>query len=242
MDLKTLEDIGLTKNEATVYLALLELGPTTVKPLIEKTNLHRSRIYDSLERLSKLGLVSFVIKSGKKHFKASNPERLLTLIKEKETKIKKILPSLKELSNLPKIKLEASIYQGKEGMKTIYEDILKSGTKEWLGMGSSGKVPEILPYYVPQLHKRRIKSRIKIRAIFANTRKAQKRAKEFLEMGLAEVKFMPKNYQSPSTTYIYNNKIAIVLYSEEILGIIIENREINKSFKNYFEWMWKISE
>ena len=50
---KILEKLGLTKNESKVYLALLNLGLTSSKNIIEKTNLHRQLIYDALNLTSK---------------------------------------------------------------------------------------------------------------------------------------------------------------------------------------------
>ena len=86
-----LEKTGLSKNEAKVYLALLDLGLTSSKNIIEKTNLHRQIVYDSLDLLTKKGLVSFVIQANRKHFKASDPKVFFDYFvnKEKELNIQK---------------------------------------------------------------------------------------------------------------------------------------------------------
>jgi len=39
MDTQILQDIGLTKNEINVYLALLELGKSSAGKVLEKSNL-----------------------------------------------------------------------------------------------------------------------------------------------------------------------------------------------------------
>ena len=56
---QTLERIGLSKNEAKVYLVLLELGLTSSKAIIEKTNLHRQIVYDTLDLLIEKGRKRF---------------------------------------------------------------------------------------------------------------------------------------------------------------------------------------
>ena len=64
---KELQNLGFYKNEAKVYLALLELGFTSTGPLIKKTNLHRNIVYESLDKLITHGLVASTMQKGKKH-------------------------------------------------------------------------------------------------------------------------------------------------------------------------------
>ena len=90
MNTKALEKI-LTKNEIKVYLALLELGTTTTGTLARKSELHTSRVYESLSKLIEKGLVSFVIKSNRKHFSASNPEELLDVLDRHKKEVKEDL-------------------------------------------------------------------------------------------------------------------------------------------------------
>ena len=74
---KQLEALGFYKNEAKVYLALLELGFCTTGPLIKKTGLHRNIVYESLDKLISHGLVSSTMQRGKKHFRTLSPARIL---------------------------------------------------------------------------------------------------------------------------------------------------------------------
>ena len=131
MDLSILKELGLTANEAKVYVALLELGSTPAGPLIKKAKMFRAAVYDLLEMLIEKGLVSYVIKANRKYYEAHDPERLLEYIEsrkqeldEKREELEKILPSLRLMKKLSK-EQEASIYEGKKGLKSIYEDILK---------------------------------------------------------------------------------------------------------------------
>ena len=61
MDTKILENIGFTKGEIRVYLAMLDLGNTTTGPIILKSKVARSKVYEILERLKEKGLISEVI-------------------------------------------------------------------------------------------------------------------------------------------------------------------------------------
>ena len=88
VDEKVLEEIGLSKNEAKVYLSLVYLGCTTAGKIAKHSKVPRPNVYDALERLQEKGLVSYVMKDDKKHFEASDPNALMNILKEKESKLK----------------------------------------------------------------------------------------------------------------------------------------------------------
>ena len=128
---KILEEIGLTPGEARVYLALLELGFSTVSPISKKAKVSISKIYTLLEGLIRKGLVSSIAKNKVKHFKASNPERIIDFLEEKKKKIeeeekevKKKLPELKGKFTKAEKRPVAEVYEGIKGIKTFFEEML----------------------------------------------------------------------------------------------------------------------
>jgi len=64
--------LGLTEGEAKVYLSLLELGSSTIGPIIKKANIASSNVYDILNRLLKKGIVSYILKQKIKYFQESS--------------------------------------------------------------------------------------------------------------------------------------------------------------------------
>ena len=84
MDKTILKQIGLTDHEITIYLTALELGESLASKISEKIRMNRTHVYDILEGLISKGLVSYVIKSNKRYFSATDPHRLVELVKEKE--------------------------------------------------------------------------------------------------------------------------------------------------------------
>ena len=63
MDTKALEDIGLTQGEIKVYLALLEIGPSTAGSILEKAGIQNSVFHFCVNSLIEKGLVSYVKKN-----------------------------------------------------------------------------------------------------------------------------------------------------------------------------------
>src|SRR3989338_4958097 len=107
MDIKLLEDIGLTKSEIQVYLALLELGSSSTGKIVDKSKASSSKIYELLDKLMQKGLVSFIIKSGVKYFEAAPPDRIMDYMKEKEENIIHQKNVLKEI--IPQLELKRQL-------------------------------------------------------------------------------------------------------------------------------------
>ena len=45
----------------------------------------------------------------------------------------------------------------------------------------------------------------------------------------------------PTVTYIYGDKVAILSLEKDIIGLIIENKDIANTQKQIFELLWKIA-
>lgn len=242
METNILTEAGLTQKEADVYFVLITLGSSSASQIIQKTGFHRAVVYDLLERLIEKGLAGHVIKNRKKYFESTSPERLLDIIKEKENKIKTILPQLNELSQF-KEHLDVKIYKGKEGIKTVFEDIVRERPSEWLSLGSGGETYKLLPAFLDEIHKKRVKDNIKVRGLFLNNEIARKRGFILSKNPLTEIRYLPKSFLTPTVMNIYKEKVALYSVTSDKIPfiILIENKELVKSFREYFEWLWKLS-
>ncbi len=233
---KQLQQIGLTENEAKIYLTLLDIGPSLAGMISRKSGIHRRSVYDAIDRLIEKGLIGYITKNNRKYFEAVNPSILLNLLKEKEESVKEILPQLESKFNLTKEKQETLFFRGKSGLKTAFEDQILTG-KEILIFGASPIANEILKFYFKWFDKRRVEKKIKVKIIFDSSirNKLQK-------IPLSEIRFLPKEYSTPAATNIYADKISIILWSKENpLAIIIKQKEIADSYRKFFNLMWKIS-
>lgn len=237
MNIEILKQAGLTHNEAIVYRALLELGPSLAGQISRKTGLHRRTVYDVTEMLIKKGLIGYILKNNRRLFQASNPGRFLNILKEKENLIKEILPEMLSFYEKTKEKQETNFYKGKAGLKTVFEDQIQE-KKEILIFGASPLAYEILQFYFKWFDKRRKQYKIKTKIIFNKTKKSDKK----LKISLSEIRYLPQKYTSPLAVNIYGNKVAIILWSKENpFAILIKNKEISEGYKKYFELMWRIA-
>lgn len=239
-----LEKIGLTKNEAKVYMTLLRMGSASVGRITEESGVHRRNVYDAIERLVKKGMVGHVLKGKIKYFEPASPRCLLNILEdekdvleEKRKGISSILPELLKIHG-SRERESVIIYKGVKGMKTVLEDILKSGeTNHVLG---AHKPPKQISNYLSNFHRRRVKLGVRDRLIFH--RNDTDRARKLAGMPLTEIRFFPEGSNDSRTAInIYGDNVAILMWSDPI-AIVIKNREVAKSFREYFQLLWKITE
>ena len=242
--LKALQAFGLSEKEAKVYLAGLELGTATASDISIKSNQPRTLVYDLLEKLIGLGLTSYAIKSSKKYFTMANPNELSKILEEKQSMIRGALPDLEKLYKIPGTKRPlVEIYEGKEGLKTLMNDILKLDIQELLAYGSSRSFFEVDPFFIELWHKQRIKQKIAIRVIYNETEQTKKRIKKHKgSLNITRYKFLPIKVESPTPTLIYKNKLVFLnLVKEEPFAVMIENKAMANNYRKYFEELWKVA-
>lgn len=228
---KALSEIGLSEGEIRVYLALLKLGSVQVSKIKEETRLHRTTIYDFVEKLLNKGLINYVIRNNVKYYNATHPNKLLDFIMEKEESIKEILPQLAALSETKKEEIKVEVYKGVEGFKAVLSDIIRVG-EDMVGFGiDEAKFKEKFPILMEQYFKKELEKGIKERLL------ASEKTKFLFRKKTAKYRFIPNEFFNPTPTAVYGNKIAFIVW-EPLTVVMIENSELADSYKKYFEMLW----
>lgn len=241
-----LEEIGLTKSEIKVYIALLELGSSTTGPIVDKSQTANSKIYVVLEKLINKGLVTFFKQEGLKYFKSVPPSQLLRYLKEKqekikeqESKIKQILPTLESISNQKEEEKEAVIFKGRKGIKTAFNDLVDSLEKgdhvNIMGVYSFGEEFKELALYF-----QKIRSKKGVKANFLINKNAKSIAEEFKKYPPLEIRFMKEEIITPAIFLIYKNKVIINL-GDEMVFFMLKSQSTADAFNIYFKKLWDSS-
>ena len=240
---QTLEEIGLTKGEIDVYLALLELGLSTTGKITKEASISSSKVYEVLQRLINKGLASYVIENGKHCYSATPVGRLIDFLEDKkkdlaesQETIKKLIPQLEAKRKNTKIP-ESVIYRGKQGPVIALNDLLeqyKKGVKEAVGYGTDED--DYVKYFPAQLNeyfKKAKKFKINERLLFAKGFKSPNPH--------ANIRYISQEYLSPVRTMICGKKVYIVDFTAPMTTIIIEKEEIAKAYMKHFDMIWKIA-
>jgi len=244
MDTQVLENMGMTKGEIKAYLALLELGSSTAGPIVNKSRVSPSKVYDILSRLIEKGIVSYIVKGKVKHFNAAAPERLLAFVEKRkeelddnEAKIRELLPQLKLKQG--KQEQKAEIFEGIRGIKTFfdmaYNECPKGGCV--YAIGYPLQASKLFNAYFKEFHQKKLKHKISAKIAYNyDAWFAKKREKR----ELCEQRYLPKGISTPAWIYFFGDVVGIITVTEEQkICFMIKNKEVAESYMNYFNLIWK---
>jgi HTH-type transcriptional regulator, sugar sensing transcriptional regulator len=229
---KVLENLGFSPNEIKVYLTLNDHGSSKAGKVSKIAKIDRSSCYNSLKSLQEKGLVSYVLIGPIKWFQATGPKRLMDYIKEQEEDLKEILPELNARHKASKIKGQVRLFKGVKGVRSIFQDIIRGAKKENLVFGSESQLEEKMPTYQKQFVRQLKENNILVREIVREDRSTK-------TSNPKQTRYISKSIESPVVTNIYGDKIALVIWTDEPEGIIIENEAAAKAYRGYFKFMWE---
>ena len=227
-----MKSIGMSDGEITVYLSLLNTGPARVSKIKEDSNLHRTTIYDFIEKLMNRGLVSHVVEKNVKLFKAAPPEKLLDYTKELQAGIQFILPHLMKIANSRKDDISVEVFRGNEGLKTILNDVIRE-RQDFIGFGLDEKMfNERYPHLMKQHFKKELKVDIKGRLLTNESASFVFRYKNLT------YRYIPDKFFNPTPTIVYSDKVVILIWKPFSI-ILIKSFDLADSYRKHFEILWE---
>jgi len=234
MDTKILEDIGLTKGEITVYLALLEEGSVSAGKVLEKAGVQNSVFHFCVNRLIDKGLVAYVVEGKRKIYSAADPENFLVYVKDKEEQVKKLLPKLKAKQNFLKQKEGVELFKGLKGVINLLNILIKDSKKgdEFLFFAPdvSERNEDVQKFYARYDMKRKDKGLV-TKGIAISKLKSLFETRKYLEM-----KYSDKPL--PANSAICGNKMVLVSWGDQPTGVLIESKQIIDQQKEFFKSLW----
>ncbi len=234
-------DLGLSDKECDVYVAMLELGPTSVQDIAKKAGVNRSTTYVMIESLRKRGLASTFEKGRKILFSAENPERLMSIISEhmgllntKRDRLSATLPRLMAIFNAVEDKPKVRFFEGDEGLISIREEIANSKEPIW----ELYAVDEMLMDLVSIEPEMRIERTKKISGRALISVKPGFKV-PFFDINGIEVREIDYN-KLPFTgdLGICGSRVYILSHRSRGLGVIIDSADIAEVMKALYEMAW----
>ena len=148
--ISNLERLGLTENEAKVYVGVVSLREATAREVHELTNVPRAKIYEVFKVLAKKGYLE-VRQGSPTYFRAVDPKQVIGKIKDEFINCAiETLDQLNELSyELPKTSTVWCI-QSEWGIKNRIFEILSEAKEELIIFSSN---PEYLQEFEAALQK-----------------------------------------------------------------------------------------
>ncbi len=235
-----LQSFNLSQNEAKVYAALLEIGQTSAGEIIKRVRLHRSVVYETLDKLINRKLVFKLEKQNITFFQPTDPQRILQNIKSQEDLALELIPKLKNMidTKLPEI----TVYEGVEVYKRFWLDCVKRlpegstdyvagsiGKKWWDYMGKEAKL----------YHEIKRKRRIKWKMIVFNKDPLDLELLKS-EPKLHEYRLIEKQVSLDGNFNILGTESVILHSATEPMIIEVKNPTLVRVFQNIFDILWLI--
>lgn len=233
-ELQVLKKLGLNEHEASIYMALLRMGPSSVSDISKETGLHRPTIYKFIPDLLNRGLVVLSPKNKRQLYSAESPEKLKYVIDDLSMEFKMALPNLLETYSSKGHKPVVKYLVGKEQIKFIYEDLVRTLNRgEVFYRYSSTKDGKKDVTHIPKDYKK-LRDEKKLERFVITSDEGSRYKKPKLERS---TKVVPKQYglfDYDVTQLIYADRLAIIDDNTET-AFIIENKTIAEFQKKIFK-------
>lgn len=236
-----LETLGLSTIEAECYEKLLPLGSVPIAELTAAMKRHPQIVYRLVDQLAAKGLAVTETRLHRRYVRAEDPRTLERVQQEKLRKIREALPSLHALQHQPQ-GARVHIERGGEATRNLrrraFSELPVDGTYYILSPSGEHFYDVVGMEHVEQLEQLRMKRRVKKRML------AVEGQRKFLEVEkrwkFSEIRYLPETYPVPTSTNIFGNTVYVQIWSQETIVIVIESAEVAKSYKDFFETLWKM--
>lgn len=237
---------GISKKEANIYIALLELGPSTVQEVAKHLKMNRSTTHVLCESLKEKGFLGQTRNRGKRLLFAEEKEKFRKMVEDekshlllKEMTLDGLLPALEMIEPGQKDKPKVRFYEGQRGFLDVCQRSLDKAKDEILFLGSRTDFHKVASleynrnHYVPTRLERSIKIKM---LIFKNPSAIELQKNDEKEM--RETRFLPNNYKFNSTVLVYGNEFAMITSTAPFLGVVIESKELTDFIAKTFHMLW----
>jgi predicted transcriptional regulator len=240
----SLMELGFHENEASVYLASLPLGATTILKLSKHSGVKRTTVYEIVDSLERKGLMKKEIRGLKTLYSPEHPERLENTLETRRTLLSKILPELEGKYHLKSTESSIKYYEGLNAIKNVYDDLLKdlkphdfyyavSNTTEWQGIDND--------YFMKNHVEKRVDLGVTINLLFVDSMIAEQRKKT--ERNYNEnIRMLPKDANIHVDMVITPYKLVMFQLHEPLVALVLENKTMINTQKELFELLWDKSE
>jgi len=234
-----LSEIGLSPREIKVYKALLKLGSTTTGPLVKESGVQNAKIYETLEKLGKRGLATFVLKQKTKHFQATNPNNLMSFFENKKENLQKKVKELQLIQKNKEPGYQTRVYEGSNAIKSaffeLYDHIGENAEYRAFPMGKE-LLEEDLQMFWSQVFQKRLRMKIKIRSL--PNIKQKKVLQTFYKKHLKLMKIRYTKQEFPNGIFIFQNHVLNFLWEDKPVAFLIKSTQNSKRWQKFFDDQW----
>lgn len=240
MNLKILEQLGLSHDESLVYVYLLQNPLKTLTDISKETGLHRPKLYKIIPNMIQTGLIWKSISGKRVVYVWENPEILKNYLSNIQKDFDLYIPEMQKMFQNNFSKPIFKHLRGFDGIKNIFLDIAYTCQK-WDTFYRYSSRRDVQNTSIPEkdyddykkIRNQKQLQRYVITSEYLDTLKDKKLDKD--------VVVIPKKidlFEDNITKIIYANKVAIIDYNT-LEGFIIESEIFAHFEKKLFLMLFK---
>ncbi len=239
-----LEQLGLSEKQAKVYLALLELGESTIGPIASRSGVKRTSIYNFIRELVALGLLTQTERHNRASYRAEPPQKLKQLIDSRQKQLTELLPELETLYQAAGVTpTRVSYYRNPSELKILLFEPLHDRVKTIDYLWARDLMKKVFGQtLLDDYKKRREAAKIFVRIIHPRTVTTNPIDRREDQRRFRERRFAPAHLAYQASVTIFGNKVAFISSRKENFGVLIESAEFSQACRVLYEGLWSIAE
>lgn len=243
MHLDVLQQIGLNKNEAKIYEALLDLGDASASAIASAGGVNRRNVYDAIKNLQRANLISRVPGVKQQLYRAAHPKKLMEVLQQQRQGAAKVIPSLEKVYQAHIPSEQAFISRGVEGIRNFWQYVLSQNQPAYFVGGKGAwhdpRIEEARKQYFVDAKQRGIE----LTGIFDYAMK-QKGKSVYSQYDQQKIRFFPEAYSTNATFDICGDRVLLfpMVGQQDMANVTIYNiisQPLADSFRVWFKYLWQ---
>jgi sugar-specific transcriptional regulator TrmB len=237
-----LTEIGFSGNESKVYLAALELGPSSIWEIAKHSTVKRPTCYVILEDLAYKGLASSSNDGKRVVYAVVSPKQLAQYQQRKFEKFNASIGQLLAIADQYKEKPKITTYEGFEGIRQVFLNSASAMDKDdTIFVHGANLLTGEYQSIIQELFLIRKKRHILTKGIYQDNSENRTVFVENAHQN-RQVRFLPKEKFNPSTQVnVFGDTVAYIVLSEnEPFATVIESKALAHDEREKFDFLWTI--
>ncbi len=238
---ETLKDLGLSEQEANVYLGLLKVGGGQASKVAKEVGLKRTTVYPIFKSLAERGFVNVYFRKSTRYYYAEKPHKIAGIFAKKLNAFEQIIPALETIEKKQAQQFGLRFIETVDELKKFYGGMLDEYAhlkrKEYYVVSGGTEWEALAPEWFMQFRGERGRRGIRTRLILSPQFKAQNPTDpKFLRTW----KFVQEQHAFKSSIDIFHDKVLIISPQLSSLAVVIAIPAMVDVFRAMFEMLWSL--
>jgi sugar-specific transcriptional regulator TrmB len=243
MDISLLKQLGFTNNDLAVYSVAVELGVAKSGAIVSRSGVVSSRVYASLAKLQRHGLVSSFVRNNVRYYKSEPPQQLVTELKEQIVGLEELGERIKHVAAQAAAPARVAVYEGSRGYRQAFtqhiENLSTNTELQIIGYGSvyrtEAEVRNFFKRIDEQMVLKKVKAKMVIDGSLQGIMKTDRRHRSAYEL-----KVLPSGYFSSMAVNIAPHEVLLSIIGQHPIAICLRDEQAIQGYQKHFKLLWSI--